>query len=130
MSDKVKHFLLMIVSTLAMWLAAMLMEVVTESGFMIDFAALIAFLGSIALWITWGFTQFDTSKDEPASGEKAKRQAGEDARVALLLELLDEDERRALKQRLVDELSSDGEAVSLADLLAAEKSSTGQRAGK
>jgi hypothetical protein len=127
MSDKVKHFLLMVVSTVAMWGAALLMDLVSQSGGMSDFGALIAFLASIALWITWGFTQFDSASSD--SGEKVKRQAGEDARVALLLELLDEDERRALKQRLVDELSGDGEAVSLADLLAAEKS-TSQRAGK
>jgi len=128
MGENLKHFLLMIVATLAFWGGALLVRGVTGGGGVTDFGAMIAFLATIALWITWGFTQFDS--ESPESGEKAKRQAGEDARVALLLELMDEDERRALKQRLMDELSGDGEAVSLADLLAADKSSTKQRADR
>jgi hypothetical protein len=62
----------------------------------------------------------------PSAREKAKRDSGQDARLALLLELLDEDERQALKRRLVDDLSGDGETISLAQLLDAEQEAARQ----
>jgi hypothetical protein len=43
--------------------------------------------------------------------------------LALLLELMNEDERRELKMRLMDDLTADGE-ISLSDLLTAQNSDT------
>lgn len=60
----------------------------------------------------------NNKKADSRQGEKAKNEnAYEDARVRLLLEMLDEDQRVALKQQLMDELQADGEPVSLSDLL-------------
>lgn len=115
-----------LVATFFIWMAALLVDAATgrigaghDAIMMI--AILTAFGLSVTLWLVWALT--DYSQKTPANvSEKGKRHAGgEDARVSLLLELMSEDERQALKQRLVDELSGDGEAISLAQLLAAQK---------
>jgi hypothetical protein len=84
-------------------------------------AAIAAFVTTAAIW---SFASDQThGGDALRDAEKAKRSeptAG-DLRLALLLQLMDEAERRALKRRIVDDLSADGEAISLADLLAAEE---------
>jgi hypothetical protein len=114
-----------LVATFFIWLAAGMVDVVTgESGAARDAIMIItilaAFGGTAALWLIWALTDY-SQHTSPAS-EKSKRHAGnEDARLALLLELMGEDERQALKQRLTDELSDDGESISLAQLLAAQK---------
>ncbi len=63
--------------------------------------------------------------------EKAKRQTGsdedEDARLSLLIALMSENERQAIQQQLTGELDSDGEALSLADLIAAQDHADQQR---
>lgn len=110
-----------VVATLAMWFAAGVIDVMALSSFLTGLAVLIAFGATVALWLTWALTY--TSDDyKAASGEKRKREVDGDARLALLLSLMDDEERAALKQRLVDDLSADGEALPLADLLAAQES--------
>jgi hypothetical protein len=114
-----------IVATLFMWVAVALTDTATGQGIpgrdaIMFIAILTAFGLSVTLWLVWALT--DYSQKTPPAAEKSKRHAeSEDARMALLLELMGEDERQALKQRLVDGLSSDGEAVSLAQLLDAQK---------
>jgi hypothetical protein len=52
-----------------------------------------------------------------------RKREHEDARLGLLISLLTPDQRDALTARLADELDADGEAVSLADLLAEQEAS-------
>lgn len=83
-------------------------------------ASIAAFLGTTLVWVL-GSERFSGL----ASTEKAKRDARSDpgdARMALLVQLMDEDERKNLKRRLVDELRADGETLPLADLLASQES--------
>ena len=62
------------------------------------------------------------AEKKPDPREKAKRgQDHEDARLALLLSMLSATERDTLRDRLIDDLRSDGEAVPLADLLAEQE---------
>jgi hypothetical protein len=115
-----------LVATFFMWLTVALADSATgqdiPSRDAIMVIAIVAALGlSLTLWLVWALTDY-SQKAPPSADEKSKRHAGnEDARLALLLELMDEDERQALKQRLTDELTGDGEAISLAQLLAAQK---------
>jgi len=60
---------------------------------------------------------FVKNQSERGKVKRASPEPVSDARLSLLLQLLDEDERRALKRRLRDELSADGEGVALEDLL-------------
>lgn len=117
MSYKLRKIGMMLAASLGLWLGVVFVSVVASSD-MTDFAAMMAFLATGALWLIWGLSMID-DKSSSETQEKAKRQPGEDARLALLLQLMDEDERQTLKQRLADELSADGEAISLAELLAA-----------
>jgi hypothetical protein len=111
------RFVWSVISTLFMWLSVVIVEAITGSSGLVNFAVVMAVLGSLALWLTIGFMQL--SDDTLGQNhEKAKRDSsGEDARLALLVQLMGEEERQALKQRLIDDLGADGEAVSLADLL-------------
>jgi hypothetical protein len=124
MMDKLGRIGLLIVATLGIWMAVAMMDAVTGSSGMTNFAAIIAFLSTIALWLVWGLSNLET-RQQAAKG-KAKRKPAEDARLALLLELMDEDDRQALKQRLMDEIGGDGEAISMADLLQTEEKRSGQ----
>jgi hypothetical protein len=106
-----------VVATLICWLSIGLVVAVTPSGASVrDIVMVVAVLATAMLWVMWAFTS-DSSGDTAAS-EKAKRRAGNDANAALLLELLSEDERREVRERLIERLQTDGETSSLADLLA------------
>jgi hypothetical protein len=113
-----------LVATFFMWLAVGLADVVTSSvGAGRDTIMTITILTAVglsaALWLVWAL---DYNQKAPPAAEKSKRHAeNEDTRLALLIELMSEDERQALKQRLTDELSGEGEAISLAQLLATQK---------
>ncbi|MBI5958160.1 MAG: hypothetical protein HY866_05475 [Chloroflexi bacterium] len=108
------------IATVVMWGGALVSSVVMGAdGAISILAGMTALGGSAALWIVWALSALD-SKPAEESQEKAKRSAPEDTRLALLLQLMSEDERQALKQRLADELGSDGENVSLAELLAVQ----------
>jgi len=106
------------VATVVIWAAALLLRLIAGAGSdLIDFALVFAFGSTAALWLAWAFQSLDALNKASQQG-KAKREAPEDdTRLALLLQMLDEDEREALKQRLRDELSADGEAIALDDLL-------------
>lgn len=119
--SKWQGFLVNFVATLAIWLGVAIMDGVSRAGSndVFDFALLAAFGTTIALWVIWALTPPAEKKESP--DEKAKRTATEhDSRLALLLSLMDEDERQSLKRRLAEELDADGEAVTLAQLLAAQ----------
>ena len=99
-----------------------MVDVISGTGWMTDAAVVLAFLSTIAIWIVQGLSAVEDTP--PTQHEKAKHQPDEtheDARLALLLQLMDEDERAMFRQRLIDDLSADGEAVPLADLLAAQE---------
>ncbi len=105
-----------LVATLICWLSIGLVVAVTPSGAFIRDAVIgIAFLATATLWATWAVNNSATNL--PAASEKAKRSAGNDANVALLLELLSEDERLEVKDRMLERMRTDGETSSLADLL-------------
>jgi hypothetical protein len=116
--------------TVFVWIAfAVAVGMTNISGQIDSNNVVITLIAAIAAFVTtaaiWSFASDQAhGGDALRDAEKAKRSepttAG-DLRLALLLQLMDEDERRALKRRIVDDLSADGEAISLADLLAAEE---------
>jgi hypothetical protein len=115
----ISKYVLVLVSTLFIWLTAIAVAAISTNHMYTNGAVALAFLSTVTLWLVAGLKLIDEKL--PSTREKAKRDSGQDARLALLLELMDEDERRALKRRLVDDLSGDGEAISLAQLLDAEQ---------
>ncbi len=124
---KADHFAWSVMSTLFLWLSVVIVKVITGSSGLVDFTVVMAVLGSLALWLTIGFMQLSDDSASP-NHEKSKRDSGgEDARLALLVQLMGEEERQALKQRLIDDLAADGEAVSLADLLADQSARSRQQ---
>ncbi len=123
MIDSLKRFGIIIIATLGIWFGVAMVDVITGSSGARDAAAILAFLSTMAIWIVLGLDQIG-KVPATTDQEKTKRDSGsnEDARVALLMSLLTPDERDALKSRLADELSGDGEAVTLADLLEDQES--------
>ena len=114
-----------LVAMFFIWMAVAIVDGITGEGVpsrdaIMIITALAAFGLTAVLWLIWALT--DYSQRASSASEKSKRHAGsEDARLALLLELMGEDERQALRQRLMDDLGGDGESTSLAQLLAAQK---------
>src|SRR5437763_1362069 len=93
-----------IVATLICWLSLGLVVAVTPSGaFVRDIVIGIAFFVTATLWAAWALSSY-SSRNTAAVGEKAKRHAGNDVSAALLLELLSEDERREIKERLIERI--------------------------
>lgn len=79
-----------------------------------------AFLTTVAVWFLGRDTSSALANVARSAQEthKPKNTAEQpDQRTRLLLELMDEDEKRALKNRLIAEMEADGEDVSLSDLL-------------
>jgi hypothetical protein len=115
--DKLIRFGWVFMSSLFIWFSVVMVKVIGGDSGLLNFAEVMAILGTLALWLTIGFIEM--SGNAPVSEqEKAKRQSSSpDARLALLVQLLGEEERQAVKQKLIDDLGADGEAVSLADLL-------------
>jgi hypothetical protein len=76
-------------------------------------AWIVAFMVTMRVW------RSDKTSSKAKRVGKSKRDSAQpdDMRLALLLDLLEPDERIILKQRLVNDLSADGEALPLADLL-------------
>ena len=111
-----------VLTTAILWLGALLVYLFSPVEELMVFALVVAFGGTAALWLVWTFASYDREKAS-REAEKAKRSADRpaEARLALLLELMGEDDRRALQRRLRDEIGTDGEAVSLAELLAAQE---------
>ncbi len=112
-----------ILATVIIWAGVAAMKILTPVEELITFGLVGGFGSTVALWLVWTFSTYQSGETEQAA-EKAKRAATsatpEDARVALLLQLMDDEDRRELKRRLMDDLSADGESVALADLLAAQ----------
>lgn len=121
----ISKYVLVLASTLFIWLTAIAVAVISTEPTYTNGAVGLAFLSTVTLWLVAGLKLIDEKL--PPAREKAKRDSGNDARLALLLELMDEDERQALKRRLMDDLSGDGESISLAQLLDAEQEMAGQR---
>ncbi|MEL7674597.1 MAG: hypothetical protein AAGU78_12725 [Chloroflexota bacterium] len=108
-----------LIATAMIWATVLMVRLIggPEIG-ILDFA-LFAGLGStVAIWLVWVFASIDEASKSGAREAKAKRAAAEeDARLSLLLQLMDEDERSRLKERLREDLGADGEAVALDGLL-------------
>ncbi len=105
-----------LIATLVSWLTVGLAVAVAEpGGFAHDAMILIAVFTTAVMWMGWA-AGINNSRSAGTS-EKAKRRAGTDDNVALLLEMLSEDERREIKERLLDQIQSDGELSSLAELV-------------
>lgn len=124
MIDTLKTFGMVAIATVGIWFGVAMVDAITGNSGARDAAAILAFLSTMAIWLVLGLDQLGKPSGA-ISQKKAKREAGstgEDARVALLMSLLTPDERAALKSRLADELSGDGEAVTLADLLGEQES--------
>lgn len=108
-----------LIATAMIWATVAMVRLIGGPDVGILGFALFAALGStVAIWLVWVFVSIDEASKSNVSQAKAKRAAAEeDARLSLLLQLMDEDERSRLKQRLRDDLGADGEAVALDDLL-------------
>ncbi|MBI5957445.1 MAG: hypothetical protein HY866_01830 [Chloroflexi bacterium] len=106
-----------VVCTFVIWMSVAVVHLLAPN--LTVFAVMMAFLGTLCFWLVMGLAQLKSK--EKSSPEKAKRESSNgDARLALLMELMGEDERQALKQRLLGDLAPDGETVSLAELLASQ----------
>jgi len=128
--EPVKRLGSLLVATCIVWLSAVAAGMIIDSEFVRGAAIILALISTVTIWTMWALDQYGISMDGTPR-EKAKRDAGshEDPRLALLLSLFTPDERDALRSRLVDELSSDGEAVSLVDLLAEQEQDGSHRRG-
>ncbi len=116
-----------VVGTVFIWVAVLMVRSIGgATAPMFNFALLIGFLATVGLWLSWAVMAFQQSGAEQWH-EKAKRSPAEDdARLSrMLLQMLDEDERRTLKHRLRDDLRADGQAISLDELVA-----RGEQAGR
>lgn len=102
-------------STVFLWFGVWMIQVVMGDSGLVNFAAVMAVVGSLILWLAVGIAAVEQQPDKPA--EKAKRQPDQDARLALLLSMLDAEERTSLKRRLIEELTGDGESIPLSELL-------------
>lgn len=132
--DTFKNLISLFGAAALVWLSAAVVGVVSSNTEIQNAALILAFLTTLIFGLVAGLTAIDnqdkaTAEASRGKHEKAKRDAAaaQDARLALLLSLLSEDERESLKSRLIDDLSADGEAVSLAELLAAQDEARGVR---
>ncbi len=123
----IRHIGGLLVVTILIWVGMGMVEALTNSQLITSIAVLAAFGSTLSLWLVWGLNTIEQQKLVAQEQSKAKRSGGDDARLALLLALLTDEERRALKQRLLDDLAADGEAVSLADLLDESQSARARR---
>lgn len=107
-----------VAATLIIWSVVVISIVMITIGdaynfvgaFMFFMVAIAALIGTEKIW-----ESRSNSGDEQS--EKRKRNEPDDQRVDLLLRLMDDYDKQALKERLLDELSSDGELIALEDLL-------------
>lgn len=105
-----------LIATLVSWVTIGLVVAVTEPGaFVRDAVIVIAVFTTAVMWASWGATISTASRSAADESEKAKRRAGSDPSVTLLLELLSDDERAEIKERLLERVQADGEMTSLAE---------------
>jgi hypothetical protein len=125
MNETIERMIPLVVATVVGWLCVAVVALLNLHAFVTGAAAIVAIIATVSIWSMWALDQYGISVDgtpHEREYEKNKRDdagSSSDARVALLLALLTPDEREGLKTRLADELRSDGEAVTLAELLAA-----------
>lgn len=130
MWEMLKHVGALILSTLALFFLAALVSVATDSSAIQNVALLVAFLSALSFWLVFAL-DYQKNYSRPTQTqpqEKAKRGVdSEDAKLALLLSMLSAEERANLKTRLIDDLTADGEALTLAELLAAQEQENAQQ---
>ena len=112
-----------IAATIAFWLAAAFLNSMTGNVEIIQVVAgLIAFTATLLLWIILAWNQLPVQLRSSVTDEKKTKRSrfdealSNDDRLALLMALMTENERLALRTRLLDELDGEGE-LRLADLL-------------
>lgn len=112
------------------WFSAAVVNVATYNTMLQEMAVGLAFLTTLIVGIVAALTEISrkppSSKPAEESREKAKRRAygadaGQDARLALLLAMLNDEQHYHITQQLIDDLTADGEALPLSDLLAAQE---------
>lgn len=123
-----------VLATVIIWAGVAAMKLLSPDEDLITFGLIVGFGSTVALWLVWTFSTYQSEEPEQTA-EKAKRTAStsaapDDARIALLLQLMDDEDRRELKRRLMDEVSADGESMALADLLAAQDERILRAAGR
>lgn len=118
---KMNSLIANVVATIMLWLSVFAIRLISgEVDGVTTFGIIVAIGTTAVIWMVWAFNVQEEDKKDPT--EKAKRSAASDeGRMSLLLELLDDNERQALKQRLINDMGTDGEMVSLADLLGAQE---------
>lgn len=121
---KMNSLIANVVATIMLWLSVFAIRLISgEVDGVTTFGIIVAIGTTAVIWMVWAFSVQEEDKKDPT--EKAKRSAASDeGRMSLLLELLDDNERQALKQRLINDMGTDGEMVSLADLLGAQENSS------
>ena len=99
--------------TIAIWIVVGIMsEELTAQGHDLGYiTTMILVIGAILITLVlWGQEFFQTINE--ADVEKAKRGSDSDARLQLLMTLLSDEERAAVRDRLID-TSGDGEIIGL-----------------
>ncbi|MBN2303896.1 MAG: hypothetical protein JXQ72_05435 [Anaerolineae bacterium] len=133
-----KKLALNVIVTVVIWLSLVAAMWLVDGGEIVRIGgAILALISTMTLWVMWAMVELGIDMDSSSSAnrlaaansparvyhEKPKRDSGEaeDARVSLLLAMLTPDERDSIRSRLVDDLSTDGESLSLADLIAQQE---------
>jgi hypothetical protein len=120
----------LIIATAVIWLSVLVVSLLISAEFIQGAAAILALVGTVTIWSMWALSEYGLNiEGAPLEKPKRESEATEDPRLALLLSLLTPDQRDALQARLLDDLSADGENVSLAELLA-EQEQDSVRAGR
>lgn len=125
--DTLRKFVIVAGSLLLIWLATAMVAAISDNTGIQDTAVILAFLATLLFGMVAGFDSIGRRSKETSSraksAEKAKRDVtpAQDARLDLLLALLSSEERESLKHQLIDDLTGEGEVLSLADLLAAQE---------
>ncbi len=109
-----------IAATLIIWSVVLISIIMITIGEAYNLSGTVMFLMvAIAAAVSTEKIWESKSSDKPEHAEKSKRHSNDDQRVDLLLRLMDDYEKQALKERLLDDLNTDGEMVSLDELLKA-----------
>jgi len=125
--DTLKTIAILATSVVMIWMSAAIVAIATQNSTVESGAAILAFLSTLSLGLVIALNSIDERHNAELRKlerprEKAKRESApaEDARLALLLSLQSEEERTSLKHHLINDLTVDGETLSLAELLAAQ----------
>lgn len=120
----------LLLATVIVWISVAVIGNISSSEFVNGAAAILALIATLTIWTLWALDYYGISVDgtgqttrQSVALEKTKRESAlpDDDRVALLLSLLTPDERDAVRARLVDDMSADGEIVALTDVLAEQQ---------